>query len=105
SQLGRRDDLELRVGAVAGVLVVAPAPETRVVAEPSAEQTLVLHFADALDAERLPRHVLVRVPAVQAAGQPLPARRRLVDRLGPVAPRVPVERVLAQRLHLLEQLR
>ena len=43
---------------------------------------------DPLDAQRLPRHVLVGVPAVRAARHALPAFGRLARGFGPVAPRV-----------------
>src|SRR5260221_633456 len=75
-----RRSSDLRVRAIVGVLVVAPAPEARVVAEATAHEPLVLGLARALDAQRLPRHVLGCVPTVRAARHPLPTRRGLVHR-------------------------
>ena len=76
-ELVRRRDLELIVAAVARRLVGPPAQKDRRVAEAIALQVVVLHLADALDAQRLPRQILARAPAA------LPARH--ARRLAPPA--------------------
>ena len=82
-QLGGRSDLELVVAAVRRRLVGPPAQEDRGVPEPVALEVVVLHLADALDAQRLPRHVLARAPAALGAGHAHVAG----DRLRPIAAR------------------
>ena len=67
----RRDDLELVVAARFRRLVGAPAQEGRRVAEAVALQVVVLHLADALGAQRLPRQVLAGAPAAGRAGHAL----------------------------------
>src|SRR3982751_5047005 len=96
-ELVRGRDLELIVAAVPGRLVGAPAQETGRVAEAIALHVVVLHFADALDPERLPRQILAGAPPALAAGH---ARR--AGRVGfrPITPRIIVERVCAQRFEL-----
>ena len=69
-------DLELIVAAVGRLLVRAPALEDRGVTEAIALQVVVLHLADALDAQRLPREILARAPAALPAGHPLSRRSR-----------------------------
>src|SRR4029453_12393968 len=69
-ELVRSRDLELIVAAVGGCLVRTPAQERGRVAEPRALHVVVLHLADALDAERLPRQILAGAPAALAAGHP-----------------------------------
>src|SRR5690606_13249681 len=101
-QLGGRHLLELRVGAVRRALVVAPPDEPGGVPEPTRQHVLVAHLDDPLDAQRLPRQVLLRVPAAHPArhaGGPL-----VRGRLGPRPPGVVVQRALSQRLDLGEQL-
>ena len=66
------DGLELRVGAVARILVGPPPAEPRVVAEPAVHQPLELDLADPLDPQRLPRHVL----AWRSSGSDRPASVR-----------------------------
>ena len=73
----RRDDLELVVAAALRRLVGPPAHEGRRVAEAVALQVVVLHLADALDAQRLPRQVLAGAPAAGRAGHAL---RRVAGR-------------------------
>src|SRR5262245_821146 len=93
-ELERSRDLELIVAAVLGRLVRTPALKRRGVAESIALHVVVLHFAHALDAQRLPRQILARAPAALPAGHSL---HRAGIELGPFAPRVTLERVLAQR--------
>src|SRR6185312_13649851 len=94
----RRRDLELIVAAVLRRLVETPAQEVRRVAEAIALQVVVLHLADALDAQRLPRQVLVSGPAADAARH---ASRFVRALIRPFAPGMIVERVVAQRGKLL----
>ena len=106
-ELERRRLLELVVAAVGRRLVRSPALEGRPVPEPVALEVVVGDLGDALGAERLPRQVLAPVPARGRAGQSL-ARRvgvAVAGPLGPFAPRVAVQRVLAQRRELLGQRR
>src|SRR5688572_20288369 len=107
-KLERRNDLELVVAAIPRRLVVPPAQERRPVTKAIALHVVVLHFAHALDPQRLPRQILARAPAA------LPTRhapafaktlRRGRLRMGhPGFPGMIRERVLAQRLELLHQL-
>src|SRR5215218_10419334 len=69
-QLERRRDLELIVAAVLGAAVGAPAQEGRRMPEAIPLQVVVLHFADPLDAQRLPRQILAGAPAALAARHP-----------------------------------
>src|SRR3989442_1394050 len=80
-QLVGRRDFELIVAAVAGLFVGPPPLEYRRMPEPITLEVIVLHFCDALDAQRLPRHVLPCAPATlraprlrNPATSPLPAR-------------------------------
>ena len=91
-ELVRSRDLELIVGAVVRRLVGAPALETAAWRNAVALHVVVLHFADALDAQRLPRQILARAPAALAARH---ARRRRLARCRPLAPGMIVERVSA----------
>ena len=95
-------DLELVVAAILGSLVRPPAQERRGMPEAIALQVVVLHLAHALDAQRLPRQVLARAPATLRARHP--HHRAAHRELGPLAPRMAFERVLAQRRELLDQL-
>src|SRR5262245_17810888 len=90
-ELVRRDDFELRVGAVGRLLVGAPAPEVRDVAEARALHVIVRDLDDELGTQRLPRQALARAPAALRAGHAL--RLRLGTR--PFLPRVIRKRVLA----------
>src|SRR5262245_66335122 len=72
AQLGRRNGLELRIRAVVGILVVAPATEARVVTETSVQQAFVFDLGDAFETQWFPRHVFVRIPSLHATGQALP---------------------------------
>src|SRR5689334_11137227 len=81
-QLKSRSDLELRVGAVLGRLVVAPSQKRRRMTESIALHVVVLHFTHALDPQRLPRQIFSRTPSAVAARHPL----ALVHRLRPFSP-------------------
>src|SRR5262249_39494532 len=85
-------DLELIVAAIGGILVGPPAQEGGAVAEAVAFHVVVLHFTHPLDPQRLPRQVLPLAPAALASGHPAGGLR-----LGPAAPGMLVERILAQR--------
>src|SRR5262245_32973159 len=61
--LERHRDVELIVPAVARLPVGTPSQEDRRMAEAIALQVVVLHFAHAFDAQRLPREILSRAPA------------------------------------------
>src|SRR6185295_8248033 len=93
-------DFELVVAAFAWRLVRSPAQENRGVAKAVSLQMIVLDFADALDAQRLPGKILARAPAALSAGHTC----RLVAGLRPFAPRMISQRVLAQRLELTGEL-
>src|SRR3954469_18069776 len=95
-QLVSGRDFELVVAAIAGRLVGAPAQEDRRVAEAVALHVVVLNLAHALDAQRLPRQVLARAPAALTARHPA----RFRSGAGPLAPRMLIHGVLAQRLEL-----
>ena len=62
-QLVRRRDFELVVAALARSACPGASAGSGGVAEAVALQVVVLHLADALDAQRLPRQVLARAPA------------------------------------------
>src|SRR6185295_3054301 len=96
----RRRDLELIVAAVLRRLVETPAQEVRRVAEAIALQVVVLHLADTLDAQRLPRQVLVAGPAADAARH---ASRFVRVLIGPLTPGVTLERALPQWRELLHE--
>src|SRR6185369_6266083 len=93
--------LELVVAARRRRPVRAPAQKSGRVPEAVALQVIVFHLAHALDAQRLPRQVLARAPPALPAGHAL---RSALGGLRPPAPRMPLERVLAQRLELLREL-
>src|SRR5438270_351980 len=100
-ELVQSRDLELRVVAVDRRLVHAPSDENRGMAKPRPLHVVVLHFADALDPERLPRQVFAGAPAALAAGHP----RLLSVRIGPFPPGMILERALAARRQFLAALR
>src|SRR5262245_14634586 len=103
SQLVRGRLLELVVAAVRGGLVGAPALEGGRVADAVALEMVVRDLDHTLEAEGLPRQVLAAVPPRRGTRQALARgiRGAEVGPLGPFAPGVAVERVLAQRLELL----
>src|SRR5262249_51614922 len=100
-QLVRRRHLELIVAAVFRLPVWPPAQERAGVAEAIALHVVVLDLADALDPQRLPRQILACTPAALSAGHA--GHVRGVE-LRPLAPRMAVERVLAQRRQFRHQL-
>ena len=104
-QQERRALLELVVAAVLRRLVRAPALERRAVPEPVALEVVVGDLHDAFRAQWLPRQVLAAVPARGGARQALAGGVGVAGRrpLGPLAPRVALEGVLAQRRQLLGQ--
>jgi len=73
-------------------------------AEARALHVVVAHLTDALGAQRHPAQILAAIPAAGRARQALALRVRVLLRLGPSAPRVAVERMLAQRRQLRHQL-
>ena len=87
-ELVRSRDLELVVAAIGRALVRAPPLEHRRMPESIALHVVVLHFADTLDAQRLPGQILAGAPAALASRHPRP-----VAELGPLAPRMFVEGV------------
>ena len=68
--------------------------------ESIALQVIVFDFADAFDSQRLPRQIFARAPTALAARHP---RRLIASRLGPIAPWMLIERVIAQRFELERQ--
>jgi hypothetical protein len=90
-------DFQLIVAAILRRLVGTPAQELGAVPETRALHVVERHLAHALGPQRLPAQVLAAIPAAGRAGNALSFRIRLFLRLGPVLPRVSVERVLAQR--------
>src|SRR5436190_1145384 len=94
--------LELVVRVRARIPVLPPMLEPGGVAETVALEVLVGDFGDELDPQRLPAHVLLRVPAAGRAPHTSSGLLRLG--VGPLAPRMPLECVLPVRLELLGQL-
>src|SRR5688500_5252017 len=92
-QFVSRRDFELVVAALPRRLVRAPAHEHGGMPETIALHVVVLHFANALGPQRLPRQVLAAAPAT------LPARHAvaIIAGGGPVAPGMVGQGVLAQR--------
>ena len=100
-QLVRRRDFELVVAAVARRLVRPPAQKVGRVTKAVALQVIVFDFAHPLDAQRFPRQVLAGGPAALRARHARACVRFLAL---PIAPRMILHRVLAQRLELLREL-
>src|SRR5262249_31365852 len=102
-ELEGRGDLELVVATVARALVRPPPQEDGGVAKATALQVIVLHLADELDPQRLPRQILAGAP-------PALAPRHACERgpagahLRPVAPWVVLQGAHAQRCQLPRQL-
>ena len=94
-------DLELIVPAVLRLLVGTPSQEDGRVPEAIALEMVVLHLADPLDPERLPREILPRAPSALA-----PRHAGHLARPGgrPFAPGMIVEGVRAERRQLHGQL-
>src|SRR5437773_10933544 len=103
-QVGRRRSLQLVVAAVFRPLVRTPAHELRAVAEAVSLHVVVGNLDDALGPERLPAQVLAAVPAAGGAREALHLLVGLLLRRRPVAPRVALEGVVAQRPPLLGDL-
>src|SRR5688572_11115580 len=99
-QLVGRRDLELVVAAVPRLLVRPPPQEDGGVAEAVALQMVVLHLADALDAQGFPGEVLAGAPAALRAGHAL---ERTALRVRPFPPRMVVKGILAERRQLLHE--
>src|SRR6202042_2032672 len=91
-QLLRRDDFELRIGAVAGLLVRAPPSKMRHVTEAGSLHVLVSDFDHELGSQRLPRQILALAPAALATGHAMFAFTSCDSPLCPVSPRVRSER-------------
>src|SRR5262249_54158660 len=96
--------LELIVATVLRPLVGTPPEELRSVPEARALHVIVGDLADALGPKRLPAQILAAIPPAGGAGQPLTGGTGFFLRFGPVAPRMPVERGLSERLQLVDQL-
>src|SRR6185503_3137097 len=73
-ELVRRNHFELRVGAIGGFLVRAPAPEVRGVAETRALDVVVSDLGHELGPHGFPRQILALAPAALAAGHALAFR-------------------------------
>ena len=69
--------------------------------EAIALQVVVFHFADAFDAQRLPRQIFSGAPTALAPGHPCGLSAAGV---GPIAPRMMIESVLAERFKLDSQI-
>src|SRR5262249_3997656 len=95
-ELVRSRDLQLIVAAVLRLLVLTPPHKGRRMPEAVALHVVVLPFAHAIDPQRLPREVLPRAPPALSAGHPRRAAPLGIGPVGPLAPRMPVERVRAQ---------
>src|SRR6266851_6912947 len=100
-ELVRSRDLELIVSAVVRALIRAPALEHRRVPESIALHVVVFDLAHALDAQRLPRQILAGAPPALTAWHAGHVRAVV---LGPLPPRMTVERVRAKRRELLREL-
>src|SRR6185369_14978254 len=61
-------NFELVVAAILRRLLRSPAQEDRRMPEAIALQMIVFYFADALDAQRLPREILARAPPALRSG-------------------------------------
>src|SRR5688572_809863 len=98
-ELVRSRDLELIVPAVLRPLVRSPALEHRGVAKAIALHVVVFHFAHSFNTHRLPRQILARTPTALTA-----RHAGSVIGIGPLAPRVSLERTLTKRRQLTRQL-
>src|SRR5262249_6326229 len=82
-----------------------PSQKHRRVTKPRALQVIVLHLAHALDAQGLPREILASAPSALSAGHTRrDALACAVRPFSPGAPRMLIQRVLAQWLQLLREL-
>src|SRR6516225_10080874 len=93
-QLLRGNDFELRVGAVARLLVCAPPSKMRYVTEAGALHVLLGDFDHQFGSQRLPREVLALTPAALAARHTMAGFTGCEFPLGPVPPRVRSKRIL-----------
>src|SRR5207244_3226755 len=98
-------DLQLVVTAVVRRLVGPPAHELRGMPEARPLHVIVRDLAHPLGPEGLPAQILAAVPAAGRARQPLSARARFLLHLGPIAPGMTFERILAQWRELGDELR
>ncbi len=73
-QFLRRDDFQLRVGAVFGLLVDAPSAELGHVAKAAALHVFVSHLNHQLGTKGLPREIFALAPAALTAGHALLSR-------------------------------
>ena len=103
-QLLRRNDFELRIGAVARPLVGSPPPKLRRVTEAPALHVIVCDLDDQLGPQRLPRQILALAPAALAARHALCRLHRGLPASAQCLPRVIRERVLAIRREEFHQL-
>src|SRR5262245_60066213 len=99
-QFVRRRDLELIVAAVGRLPVRPPPQKDRRMPEAAALEMVVLHLADTLDPQRLPRQILAGAPPALSAGHP---RVNVTADIRPFPPRMVDERVLAQRRQLARE--
>src|SRR5688572_15887754 len=100
-ELVSRRDFELIVAALLRRLIGSPALKHGRVSETIALQVVVLDLAHALDTKWLPGQIFPRTPSTLSARH---SRRAASIKLGPFAPRMRRQRVLAQRFELLRQL-
>src|SRR5271154_5980391 len=70
-QLVRRNDLKLRVGAIARLLVGPPLPELRHMTESRPLHMLVCNFDHQLGSERLPGQILAVAPTALTSRHPM----------------------------------
>ena len=70
-QFLRRNDFELSVRTVAGLLVGAPSAELGHVAKPAPLHVFVRHLYNQLGTQRLPGEILALTPSALAAGHPV----------------------------------
>src|SRR5215218_7141792 len=103
-QLHRDRRFELLVGARRRLPVGSPALEARGVTEAVSLQMLVRDLGDEVEAQRLPGEVLARVPPALRAGPTLSRRLGFGIGFGPRAPGVVLERPLAVRFEVGEEL-
>src|SRR5207237_6387911 len=103
-QLVGRRDLQLIVTTVLRAFVGAPANKLCGVPKAGSLQVIVRHLADALGPHRLPAQVLAAIPAARRTGQAQPLGVCLRLSLSPAAPGVAVERALAERRELDDEL-
>ena len=94
-QLLRRNHFELAIGAIARLLVGAPSPKMRHVAEAVSLHVLVRDLDHKLGPQRLPRQILALTPAALPARHALACAVRIL--LRPCSPRMILQRILSVR--------